>query len=100
MNANLTSHGINKSNIMKDLITVIVTFLTALVGAAIPLSCAYFVWSWAMAAVPAGAYAALIKVLVSILLFMVGGGLTIWAVVVAVALGGMLALAVCGALFD
>lgn len=83
-----------ESSIMKDIIKAFIVLVTGLIGAAIPLSFAYFIWAACMAAVPVGAYAGLIKIAISIALFMVGGGLTIWLTVIAVALGASLAAAV------
>jgi hypothetical protein len=86
---------------MKEIITLVITSIVALLGAAIPLSCAYFTWAWAMAQVPVGlAYTGLIKLAISLLLFLVGGGFTIGMTVMAVALGGSIALAVCSWIFD
>lgn len=79
---------------MKDKLKLVIIGLCGLFGAAIPLSTAYFVWSACMAAVPvAWASAALIKVLLSIILFLVGFGLTVWLTIVLGGLGVLLATA-------
>ena len=86
---------------MKELITIGITGIIALLGAAIPLSCAYFVWTWAMAQVPVGlTYTGLLKLAVTLALVLVGGGFTIGMTILACALGGSIALAVCSWLFD
>ena len=86
---------------MKDIIQIIITGLVTLLAAAIPLSLAYCIWSWAMTQVPVGlAYTGLIKLLVSILLFMVGGGLTIGMTILCAGFAAAIALAVCNAIFD
>ena len=68
---------------MNDLVKVLFIALGGLIGAAIPLTGFYLIWSWCMAQIPATlAYAGLAKICVSLGLFMVGGGVTIWLTIV------------------
>lgn len=78
---------------MKDIVKLFCVVIAGVIGAAIPLTAVYWIWSACMAAVPISANAALIKILLSILLFMVGFGLTVWLVFIFAGLGVILVAA-------
>ncbi len=78
---------------MKNAIKLLIVIVFGFVGAMIPLSGAIWLWSVAMAAVPAGASAAALKIIISLLMFICGAGLTIWLAIILGGLGVMLASA-------
>lgn len=67
---------------MKDITKLIVTILSGAAASAIPFTLFYLSWSWAMTQVPAGDYAGLIKIGVSLAMLLVGGGITLWCAIV------------------
>lgn len=79
---------------MREFLKLIAVITSGLIGAGIPIGLAVWIWSICMAAVPAGVNALLIKVIISIALFAVGAGLTIWLAFVFGLLGVMLAAAI------
>jgi hypothetical protein len=63
---------------MKDILKLLAVIVGGIIGAGVPLTVAYHVWSWTMAQVPlTSEWAGLIKVGVSFLMFALGGGVTI-----------------------
>ena len=74
---------------MKDITKFVVTILSGATAAAIPFTLFYLSWSWAMAQVPAGDYAGLIKIGVSLAMLLIGGSITLWCAIV----GGVLVTA-------
>lgn len=59
---------------------IVKAIIAAIIGGAVaclPIWGAYTIWAWCMATIPAGAWAGLIQVLLTIVLFLVGGSLTI-----------------------
>lgn len=82
---------------MKDVIKVILVILSAIICAAIPACAFYFAWSWAMGQVPvANEWAGLIKVAISLLMLIVGGGITLTLSFIGMAIGGAFACALLG----
>ena len=62
----------------RDIYRVLVVLLSAVITAVLPLLGFYFAWSWAIDQVPvANEWAGLIKVGISLIMVIVGGGATI-----------------------
>lgn len=77
---------------MKDIIKLIVTVLAGLAGAALPIYWGYQFWGWTMTQVPVNEWAGLIKVGLTFVMIGAGGGLTIFATIMAGMAGGALGL--------
>ncbi len=77
---------------MKDYIKIAISGIVILVLTAIPPTCAYYVWSWVMGLVPAATeWTGLIKIGVTIAMFLVDGGFTIAATFFAFGAGAFIA---------
>lgn len=80
---------------MKDTIKIIAAFLAGLIGAAIPVTTFYLLWSWCMAQVPmAETWAGIAKIGITLAMILMGGGAT----VVLAVLFGVAALSVAAAI--
>lgn len=80
---------------MKDILKLVLVLLFGGIGAAIPITGFYLLWSWAMMQIGSTlAYAGLIKVGVTIGLIAVGGSATIGLAILAGVLAGSIAVAI------
>ena len=81
----------------KDTLKLLLVLLCGTLGAAVPVTLFYLLWSWAMTTIGTTlAYAGLIKVGITIALLAFGGGATVGCAI----LGGMLAGSIALAMVD
>ena len=79
---------------MRDGIKLAIIIIVGAIGALLPISGAYWLWSAAMAAVGTGANAMALKIIISLLMFVCGFGLTVWLAIIFGGLGVILAAAI------
>ena len=79
---------------MRDGIKLAIIIIVGAIGALIPFTGAIWLWSAAMAAIGTGANAVALKIIVSLLMFLCGFGLTVWLAVIFGGLGVILAAAI------
>lgn len=72
---------------MKEVIKLVIAVLAALIGAALPIIASYNFWDWSMAQVPPGEWAGMMKLGVTLLLLVMGGGFTVFVTVGATMVG-------------
>jgi hypothetical protein len=79
----------------KDTLKLLLVFLFGTIGAAIPVTGFYLLWSWCIAQVPVTlAWAGLAKVGITLVMVLIGGGATIGLTILGGILAGVVAAAV------
>lgn len=79
----------------KGIVKIIAVFLSGGVAAAIPFTGFYYLWSWCMSQVPlASEWSGLVKIGVTLILVLVGGGATVGLAILGCVLASAVAIAV------